>query len=325
MAENYKNHSIAHQMVTEVMKISHDSKIKDIFKLLSKGTKKYKMEDYIYVIDNKNNLIGVISLEEIFNHPKSTPVNKIMKTQLATISLGADEEKAADLALKHGIRAVPIVKNGKLLGAIPTKKLLAILNRSLQQDILHFAGIHKSHLNYEDTTKVPLLLSVVHRVPWLFIGLIGISIAAIFISIFDSILEKHIILASFIPAIVYMSSALGTQHQTLFIRDLAVLGKKLNLFNYFLRQTFIAAVIGLFVSSLTFLGIYIWKEFFIAFVIAFSMFVSLIVTNFTSLTTTLILFKLGKDPALGSGPFATVISDVSSIIIYFLIASLLLI
>ena len=79
------------------------------------------------------------------------------------------------------------------------------------------------------------------------------------------------------------------------------------------------------ISILVFLGVFFfWKEVFIGFVIAVSMFIALITTSFTSLSMTLIIKKVGQDPALGSGPLATVISDITSIITYFLIASWLL-
>ena len=325
MTKKYKPDSIERQMITEIIKVRQDDTIKDIFSTISKGREQFKVIDYIYVIDKNKKLLGVISINEIFNYSKNTRLDKIMKKELITISPDAKEEKAAHLALKHGIKAVPVVKNGVLLGAVPAKKLISILNRSLHKNILHFAGIHKSHLTYENTTDVPLFLSVVHRIPWLIIGLVGIMIAASFISLFEPILKKYLELAFFIPAIVYMSSALGTQHQILFVRDLTVLGKELNVGGYFLKQTFIAGVIGLFISGLTFLTIFfIWKKLLIGFVISISLFAALMVTNFTSLITTLILYRSGRDPALGSGPFATVLSDLTSIIIYFIIASWLL-
>ena len=203
--------------------------------------------------------------------------------------------------------------------------VLHILNRSLQEDILHFAGIHKSHLQYENTLAVPLHVTLLHRLPWLVVGLFGIMLLARVIGIFESVLERHLILASFIPAIVYMSDALGTQHQTLFVRDLSVLGKEMRLGYYFARQMAVALCVGLVISALVFATVLLaWHEAFIGLIIAASMLIALLVTGFTSLATTLLLHKLGQDPALGSGPFATIVSDITSVVIYFLIASLLL-
>ncbi len=320
----YPHGSAAHQMTTEVIRVRRQNTIADVIKILKKG-KKFRITDYIYVLNDNDKLVGVISIDELFDHKRNTHLDKVMKKDLVTVNPNIDQEKVVHLALKHGIKAVPVVEKGTLLGVVGTKEILHTLNRSLQEDILHFAGIHKSHLQYENTLEVPMRLSIIHRIPWLIIGLIGIMFAASFISIFESILEKYLILAFFIPAIVYMSGALGTQHQTLFIRDLSVLGKELRLGYYFARQMLIAFFLGLIISILVFLGVFFfWKDVFVGFVIAASMFIALLTTSFTSLIMTLIIKKFGQDPALGSGPLATVISDITSIIIYFLIASWLL-
>ena len=122
-----------------------------------------------------------------------------------------------------------------------------------------------------------------------------------------------------------MSNALGTQHQTLFIRDLALLGRKLNIKKYFIKQMTIGLFIAIIISvTLFFVVGLLWKQFFMAFVIGTSMFFTLFVTSFTSFLVTFCISKMKLDPALGSGPLATIISDVTSIMVYFLIAFLLL-
>ncbi|MBU2496692.1 MAG: magnesium transporter [Nanoarchaeota archaeon] len=317
--------SIIHKIITEVPIAKKKDTIGSVLNKINKDIKKLKEIDYVYVIEEQDKLVGVFSIKELFAHKKQILVEKIMKTNLITISPEANQEKAAELALKHHLKHIPVVKNGKLLGVVPSNKILSILNHSLQEDILHFAGIHKSHLKYENTMAAPLQASIFHRIPWLIIGLIGILFIAAFINLFAATLEKYIILAFFIPAIVYMSDALGTQNQMLFIRDLAILGKELKIGYYFLRQMFISFFLSLIISAVVF-GIVslFWNQVFVAFVISFSIFIALIFSSFTALLTTLIINKLGKDPALGSGPFATIISDTTSVILYFLIAVWLL-
>ena len=294
-------------------------------KFINENIKFFDTIDYIYAVDNNERLTGVTTIKSVFQYNKKTKIKDIMEKNIIAVSPDTEQIKIANLALKHSIKAVPIVQDNKLIGVILTNKILSIINRSLHKNILYFAGIHKDHLEYEDTLKVPLPLSLLHRTPWLVIGLIGVFFIAAFINRFENILDKHLILAFFIPAIVYMSSALGTQHQTLFIRDLAILGKEIKLFKYFLKQMTIGTIIGLIIGGLVFLMVSaFWKENYIALVIALAMFITLFISSFTSLLTTY-LFKIFKqDPALGSGPFATIISDVSSIIIYFVIVSLMI-
>ncbi len=323
--EDYLPNTAGKKMITEIITAKPDDSIKNVLDKLRLIAKKLNNVDYIYINDNNGLLVGVASIKELFLQPKNKKLKEIMNTKVVHISPNTELEKAANVAFMHSIKAVPVVENGKLLGILNAHEVHYILNKALKEDILHFAGIHKSHLEYENTLEVPLLKTVEHRIPWLIIGFIGILITAGIINIFESILNKYIILAFFIPAIVYMSSALGTQHQTLFIRDLAVMGKELKIGLYFSRQMFISLIIGSAIGLLTFLAVsMIWKQQFIAFVIALSIFIAIIITSFTSLVVTIIIKKFKMDPALGSGPFATVVSDLTSIVIYFLIAMLLL-
>lgn len=321
----YPSGSSGRKMISEVLTAKSSDTIKNVLDKLKKTAKDLKSIDYIYVVDNENRLVGVVSIKEVFSQPRQTKIVKIMHINLITVSPHTDLEKAANLALVHNINAVPVVEKGKLLGILPSHKIHSILNKALKEDILHFAGIHKSHLEYENTLAVPLLRTIYHRLPWLVIGLIGIIFTARVINLFDGLLEKHLILAFFIPAIVYMSDALGTQHQTLFVRDIAVIGKDLNIGLYFLKQMVVATILGICIGAMSFLTIFfLWNEAFIAFIISLSMLIAMLVSGITSLMITFIINKLGMDPALGSGPFATVVSDLTSVFVYLVVALMFL-
>ncbi len=315
--------------VCEVMcpapSVLKDSTIKQTIEMLKKESKVYESIDYIYVTEKNGELVGVFSIKELFNHSPNTPVKKFMITKVISVSSKTKGEEIADISLKYAIKSVPITESNKLVGMVPPMKLTKMLNNSLRKDIFHFAGIHKSHLEYENTLQVPLMKSVWHRTPWLIIGLIGVLITAGVIGLFESVLEANLILAFFIPAVVYISGALGNQIQALFIRDLTVLGEKLKIHEYIIKQTAISSIIAIIVSITTLIGLSIfWKNSGIGPIISVAMFTSIMITNFTSFVITYSLKKAGKDPAIGAGPFATMISDATSIISYLIIASLLL-
>ncbi|MBI5036384.1 magnesium transporter [Candidatus Micrarchaeota archaeon] len=328
MVENHKKNGQSHLlkiMNARVPTIGTGKTVADVFSVLKKGGKSFEVVDYVYVIGKNGKLVGVFSIKDVFRYPKDTPVEKFMQTKLVAVSPDASSGFTAHLALKHQLSSVPVVKSGTLLGVVSPKEVMHLLNKSLRKDFFHFAGIHRSHLEYENTMTVPLFESLVHRTPWLFIGLLGILLTAAFIGIFEKMLEKHVMLAFFIPTIVYLSDALGTQIQTLFIRDLAVMGKELSLKRYLLRQMLIGFLIALVIAAIMFLVVSIfWSQSHLAFVISLAAFATLVFTSFTALMITTIIERLGYDPALGGGPFATVISDATSIVVYFVVASLLL-
>ncbi len=299
--------------------------IGDIQKFINKNVKDFETIDYIYVIDDKSNLNGVTSIKKVFELPKKTKIKDIMEKNIISVSPDAEEQKIANLALKHNLKAIPIVEEGKLIGVILTNKILSILHHALHKRLLYSAGIHKGHLEYEDTMHVPLLLNLEHRIPWLIVGLIGVLLAAGFIGKYESILNQHLILAFFVPAVVYMSSALGIQQQTLLIRDLTIFGKEFKIVPYFFRQTFIGIILGVLIGFIAYIIIDLfWGEPYIALVISLAMLITLVLSSFMSLLITYLFKVFKQDPALGSGPFATIISDVLSIIIYFIVVSLML-
>jgi magnesium transporter len=312
-------------MITEFLTADKDETIGSVLHRLKKEIHKLKKIDYVYILNKDEHLLGVVSLRDLLALSKHTKIKEAIRQKPVSVSPDTDQEKVADLAVKHNLKAIPVTKNSKLIGIVPIEELFSILNRALREDILHLAGIHKAHIKYENTLAAPLFMSILHRIPWLIIGLFGITAAAVFIGIFEATLENYIILAFFIPAMLYMSNALGTQHQTLLIRDIAILGKDLKMKFYFFRQMLIGTSLSLIISILIFLIISIfWNQSFIALVIATSMFITLFFSSFTSLLTPLIISKLKYDPALGSGPLGAIISDVTSIIIYFVVAYLLI-
>lgn len=312
-------------MRTSVPKVTKDKTISEVIEILKKESKICESIDYIYVVEKGNKLIGVFSVKDIFRLPKTTKVESFMLKEVIHISPSADYKIISRLTLRHGIKALPVVKNSKLIGVIPPKEVLQILNKVVRREIFNIAGIHNSHLDYEHTQQVPIYKSISHRIPWLIIGLLGIMATAKFMGAFENILEKYLILAFFVPTIIYISGALANQIQTIFTRDLAVIGDKLNIKKYILKQGAINIIMALAISIIVFTLITLfWNERYLALVISISALTSLIVTSFASFLITLGIEKFGGDPALGAGPFATVVSDATSIIIYFAVATAML-
>jgi magnesium transporter len=316
---------IKKEIRAQVPKVTKEKTISEVIEILKKESKLCESIDYIYVVEKDDNLIGVFSIKDLFRLPKKTKVENFMSKEVIHISPSADYKLILRLALRHEIKALPVVKDNKLIGVIPPKEITQIINKTLRAESFSFAGIHKSHLDYKNTEQIPMYKSITHRMPWLIIGLIGIMTTATFLGSFEGILKKYLILTFFIPTIVYVSGALANQIQTIFTRDLAVTGDKLNIKKYLLKQGTINLFISLIMSILVFIIITLfWNQKYLALVISISSLSALIITSIFSFVITLSIEKFGGDPALGAGPFATVVSDTTSIIIYFAVATAML-
>ncbi len=317
--------SIERYLLPKVPVVNKNANVKSVLTILENIKNKYDSVDYVYVVDKREKLIGFFNVQELFNNSKNTPIMKFMKKAQVTVSLGSEIEKIAHLALKNNLKQIPVIESGKLIGVVTSREILSTINNSLRKDILHFAGIHKSHMDFENSLEIPLYKAIKSRLSWLIVGFFGTLLMALYMGLFDDTLSRYIIIATFVPAIVYISDALGTQFQTVFVRDLAILGRELNIKKYFLRQMEIAFLIASVMGILMFIFIsLIWRLVNISIIISFATFITLLVTAFTSLFITLLIRKFNFDPALGSGPVATIISDMTSVVIYFIIVVLLI-
>lgn len=179
------------------------------------------------------------------------------------------------------------------------------------------------NISYTDDTKEKVGSLVRLRLPWLIVGLIGGTLASFMVSRFGEIISQNISLAFFLPLIVYMSDAVGTQTENIFVRRLSK-GRV-----HFLIYLFKELLVGLFLGSI--LGFLIWivaifwiQSPEIAFTVGLAMFINVTIAPVVALIVPEILFKERTDPALGAGPFTTIIQDIISILIYFIVASLIL-
>jgi magnesium transporter len=160
--------------------------------------------------------------------------------------------------------------------------------------------------------------------PWLVLGLLGGILAARIVGGYEDILSKNLILAAFIPLIVYMADAVGTQMEAFIIRDLAV-NPKLVFSRYLLKQIAIIAVLGSFISMLLFtISFLIYHTINVSIVLAISLFCAILSSVFSGLLIPWLFARMKFDPADASGPIATILQDTTSIVVYFSIASLLL-
>lgn len=281
--------------------------------------------NYIYVVDYNKKLVGVFSIKKIFKEPNSKQAKDIMIKNLISVSPKTDQEDVVWLALKNNIKSIPVVdKNQVLLGIVPSDKILKILDKEYGEDLLHIAGIYAPGSHLSNILSVSLIALIKQRIPWLIIGLGGGLLSAAIIGFFKESLEENLILAMFIPIIVYMSGAVGSQTRVLFVRDMAMTSK-LPLLKYYLKHIKISFSLAIFLSSLLFLVVFfVGDSFNLALALGIAMLLTILWAAVLSLVLPYLLNRFKFDPALSAGPFTTTIQDISSIIIYFLTANIIL-
>lgn len=161
------------------------------------------------------------------------------------------------------------------------------------------------------------------RLPWLVLGLVGGFGASFLISRFEHQLNQHVKLAFFIPLIVYLSDAVGTQTETIYVRNS---GHKQSLFHiYMVKEALIGISMGLIFGILTLVFSYIWlRDLSLSFTVGLAMAAAVTIAPIIALLMAKLLQSEHQDPAVGAGPFTTIIQNIISICIYFFVASIIL-
>ena len=275
----------------------------------------------VYVTDNSNKLLGFIDMAAVIQSNPETVAKDFMQPAKVFLKPGEDQEKAVFIAVKDDLIGIPVVdEDGQFLGAVTAHKIIDVMHQEHVEDALLTAGIRgkSSHIVRLASERTGLVVK--SRAPWLIVGLLfGLGLGLIS-SWFEESLQKTVAIAYFIPVVAYIADSVGTQSEAIAIRALATLN--LNYRRYLLRELLVGFIIGSLMGILGGLGaVLISKSMEIGLVVGLSLLVASTIASALASLLPIIFKLLGKDPALGSGPLATALQDVTSVVIYFLFAT----
>ena len=325
IGKRYPPNTAGGRIVTAFPRVGIGQKIRDVEQMLVDQAEAFDTIDYLYVVDSAGVLRGVVSIRELYASNKDANIEEVMTTKLVVARPLTPQERLVYLALSNRIKAIPVVdREERFLGIVPYDTILQIFNEEVREDVFKFGGIfHKVGREYT-TIKSSALTMIKTRLPWLVIGVVGGTITASIISRFEHVLNTLLALAAFAPVLAYLSDAVGTQSETLTVRSIA-LDPKLSLKAYFVREFAVALSLalacGLLLSIFALVG---WQNSTLGLIVGVSMFLSIVSAVIISTGFPFLFKRVNLDPAIASGPFATMISDVATVVIYFSVASLLL-
>lgn len=267
-------------------------------------------------------LLGLLQIEDVVSVADSTRVDAIMDADPPRVAHRIDREHASWKAVQHGESALVVVDDdGHYLGMIPPQRLLHALLAEHDEDLSRLGGFLKSAEQARHATVEALPQRLWHRLPWLFIGLLGALLAAGIVGRYEHTLASMVLLAAFVPGIVYFADAVGTQTETVVVRGLSV-GVPVG--GVARREAWTGLIIGLIVALLFIpMGWLVFGDLRLMIAVGLSLFVSCAVASVIAMLLPFAISRLGHDPAYGSGPLATVIQDLLTIVCYGLIVTAL--
>ncbi|GBC83314.1 Magnesium transporter MgtE [bacterium HR10] len=320
-------------MNPHVFALHEDMTVGEAISTLQRKSDELEMVFYLYVVDDRHHLVGVVSLRQLLLNPPSTPLRKIMSTDVISVHTSTDQEEVARVVSKYDLMAVPVVDDeNRLVGIVTVDDVIDVLQEELTEDYFRMVGSDAAELERRTPTEIARL-----RLPWLLMTVLIELIAGAVIHRFDDTLGTVILLASFMPVIQAISGNTGLQSATIVVRGLAT--GHISLKDWWrpvARQLRTTLILGGILGALIFFvgGLWhgwqrmaergTWFDPVFGFVVGFSMFVAINLSGFVGTVIPMISKRLGFDPALTAGPFETAFQDVVSVTIMLGLATLLL-
>lgn len=310
----------AEHMLTGIPRVHFDTPVDKVIEAL-RGSH-YECADTVFVTDSAGKLLGLVRINDLFADGQRH-IGDIMEPEHESVRLDADQEQIAALAMRLNMIAVPVVdKNERLIGAIPPEALFRILREEHMEDLQLIAGITAHEEGPYAALDASIWNRLSHRLPWLVFGLVASSVITVVMVQFEHALSANVAVAFFVPALVYIAGAIGSQAVSVSVRSLA--SHTVEILPLLRDELIIGVGIGAVLGSLA--GIAVLAVFgnqLLAIAVGLAVLSGGTMSAVVGFGLPWVFHKLGSDPAMGSGPICTIIQDVASLFIYFGLVSLL--
>lgn len=314
-AKGKTSESAGRHLVTRVPVAREDDRISDVISGFASSA--YEVGDIVYLVDEEGKLLGMVRVSDLLRLSPDAAVGRAMTPIVATVLADEDQEAVAGIAILHELAAVPVVNShGRFLGIVPPRSLIRILRLEHIEDLQRFTGILNGSEQARNAMESPPMHRACHRLPWLVVGLAGSIFATFLMSMFERTLQERIAVAFFVPGIVYLADAIGTQTEAITVRGLSFSNGSLR--TLFFAELATGLIIGLVLGGLAFpLVALCFGDGLLAFAVALSICTAGGFATSIGLLFPWIFSRIGLDPAYGSGPVATIVQDVLSLATYF--------
>ena len=275
----------------------------------------------IFVVDDSNRLLGVLSLKRLlFSNVKTKIADLYQSKNIISVNTSDSAEEVAAVMEKYDLVSVPVVDyQNKLVGRITLDDIVDYIKEEADKDFQLATGITEPIESDASIWRVARA-----RLPWLIIGLLGGTLGAKVISGFEGSITQIPALAFFIPLITAMGGNVGVQSSAIVVQSLARGNKDFgNILQKLVREAVVGLFNGLLLASLIFIIAYFFGNALLGFVVSISLFTVIIFAAIIGTLIPLVLNHYKIDPALATGPFITTLNDVTGLFIYFSIGMLL--
>jgi magnesium transporter len=213
----YAEQTAGRIMNPDVFALSEDLTVGEAITALQQS-RDVEMVFYLYVIDERRHLVGVISLRRLLLVSPETPLKRIMTADLVSVRVDTDQEEVARIVASYNLLAIPVVdEENKLAGIITVDDVIDVIKDEATEDLYRMAGVAT-----DERVFTPPLESLRKRLPWLITNLGTAFLAASVVKVFEGTIDKVTALAVFMPVVAGMGGNAATQTLTVIVRGIAL-------------------------------------------------------------------------------------------------------
>ncbi|MGB2717697.1 MAG: magnesium transporter [Vicinamibacterales bacterium] len=303
----YAEQTAGRIMNPKVFALSEDVTASEAITALQ-GSRDVEMVFYLYVIDVRRHLVGVVSLRRLLLVPPTTPLKRIMTTDLISVRADMDQEEVARQVASYNLLAIPVVdEENKLVGVITVDDVIDVIKDEATEDVYRLAGVAGDDRVFTKASE-----SLRKRLPWLVINLATAFLAASVVGVFETTIGVVTALAVFMPVVAGMGGNAATQTLTVIVRGIA-LGELTwgNTRKALFKEAAVGLGNGLACGLIGAMVVWLFKgDPILGGILALAMIINMFIAATAGTLIPLSLRALKVDPALGSAVFITTLTDV---------------
>jgi len=334
---NYKDDTAGSIMTTEYVTLRSELTAREAIKRIRKVGKDAETISTLFIIDSTRKLIGVLYLSDLIFAPENQKITDIMNDDFLSVYSETDQEDVAKLIKKYDISVVPVVdKEHRIIGIITIDDIIDVIESENTEDISKLAGVSPIETNYMKTS--PWIIAK-GRIPWLMILLFSGTFTGLILSSFENALAVLPVLVAFIPVMMGTSGNAGSQTNTVINRAMSLNQVTTHDYLKVLWKEFrVALITGAIIATVNFF--WVWFELrtgiinytqtnglsmvVVAFLVSLTMLIMIVVAKCLGCSLPIVAKRIHLDPATVSGPAMSTLLDITTLMVYFLLAKLIL-
>lgn len=329
---NYDEDSAGGLMATELVKVQVSKSVRECVREIRKQAEEVKNIYTIYVVDDEDKLVGMLSLKNLLTIPLRTPIVEVFNPNIISVKANTPAEEVAMLMDKYDLVVIPVVDSiNRLVGRITFDDMVDVLREENTEDAQKMGGLEALEESYMAT---PFWQMIRKRVGWLVVLFIGEMLTATAMSFFEDQITRAVILAIFVPLIISSGGNSGSQATSLIIRAMALGEITVRDWWKIARKEFQAGlVLGSVLGIIGYTRVAVWSNFvqdygphwqMIGITLGITLTFVVMWGSLCGSLLPLLLKRMGFDPAVSSAPLVATLVDVTGLVIYFSISIILL-